>query len=216
MKHGLEEVGYGFWGFSPRQSAGRIPGLWRQGSGHLCPGLLLPRDRATCPAAPGALVDGVGSHGRHAARLVPGPATHRTRQLPISALAVAFPIYSTLGFQDSVDVSVGVVAGSILTLDQGMIMAAIANVLADDACSTSSATVPSKRIRPLIAVEEFSTGPPGQLVGVQPAVKDGHEHEFKSKSVRFLPGDQPAGCGGNHRRSGVREKRLTLVRPLCP
>src|SRR5271157_1357298 len=103
----------------------------------------------------------------------------------LRALSLAFPIYSSLGFQDSVDVSVGMVAGCILTLDQGMIMAAIANALADDALQHDfSDGAIEQTIRPLIAVEEFSTGPPGQLVDVQPAVNNAHEQAFEIKSVR--------------------------------
>ena len=103
----------------------------------------------------------------------------------LRALAIAFPIYSSLGFQDSVDVSVGVVAGCILTLDQGMIMAAIANALADDALQhTFSDGAIEETIRPLIAGEEFSSGPPGQLVEVRPAVNASPKRELAIKSAR--------------------------------
>ncbi len=75
-------------------------------------------------------------------------------------LLARFPIYTTLGFQDSVDVSVGAVAGIILAVDQGMIMAAIANELADNAMqhAFSDGSV-EQVIRPLIAPEEFTAGP---------------------------------------------------------
>src|SRR5271157_2263926 len=103
----------------------------------------------------------------------------------LRALAMAFPIYSSLGFQDSVDVSVGMVAGCILTLDQGMIMAAIANALEDDALQhTFSDGAIEQSIRPLIAMEEFSSGPPCQLVEVRPAVNDSHERGVEINSVR--------------------------------
>ena len=61
---------------------------------------------------------------------------------------------------DSVNVSSGVVSDCVLMLDQGMIMAAIANALADDAMRTAFVDGPSERIlRPLIAPEEFTAGP---------------------------------------------------------
>ena len=62
-------------------------------------------------------------------------------------------------------------SGCILALDQGMIMAAIANELADDTMQHSFSDGQVEQIvRPLIAVEQFSAGQPGQLNAVQPAV----------------------------------------------
>ena len=73
------------------------------------------------------------------------------------------------------------VAGCILTLDQGMIMAAIANALADDAIQHAfSDGAIEQTIRPLIAMEEFSTGPPDSLAETQPALKDAHEQGAES------------------------------------
>ena len=78
----------------------------------------------------------------------------------LKALTSRFPIYSPLGFQDSVDVAAGVVCGYILALDQGMIMAAIANELAEDTMQHAfSDGQVEKAIRPLIAMEEFSSTP---------------------------------------------------------
>ena len=71
-----------------------------------------------------------------------------------------FPIYGDHGFMDSVNVSRGVVSDRVLMLDQGMIMAAIANALADDAMRTAFIDEQAERIlRPLIAQEEFTAGP---------------------------------------------------------
>ena len=104
---------------------------------------------------------------RHPPRVVPRPAvTPRARRSPTSR---PWPTSSRstapLGFLDSVDVADGMVAGSILALDQGMIMAAIANELADDAMQHAfSDGLVERAIRPLIAVEEFSAGLPGQLI----------------------------------------------------
>ena len=87
-------------------------------------------------------------------------------------LTTRFPIYSPLGFQDSVDVSAGLVSGCILALDQGMIMAAIANELADDAMQHAfSDGLVEESIRPLIAMEEFSSTPAGRLGRLRAAVE---------------------------------------------
>ena len=70
-----------------------------------------------------------------------------------------FAIYGDHGFMDSVNVSSGVVADRVLILDQGMILAAIANALADDAMRSAFIDQKSERIlRPLIAPEEFTAG----------------------------------------------------------
>jgi len=59
-----------------------------------------------------------------------------------------------------------VVTGCILAIDQGMIMAAIANELADDAMQHAFSDGPVENImRPLVAMEEFSAGPIGPIAG---------------------------------------------------
>ena len=88
------------------------------------------------------------------------------RPSPIYGLSRSeFPIYSQFGFHDSVDVSAGVVTGCILAIDQGMIMAAIANELADDAMQHAFSDGPSRIVRPLLAMEEFSAGAIGPIAG---------------------------------------------------
>ena len=54
--------------------------------------------------------------------------------LNLRKLKEKFPIYSDHGFMDSVNVSSGVVADRVLILDQGMIMAAIANAWPTTRC----------------------------------------------------------------------------------
>jgi hypothetical protein len=75
-------------------------------------------------------------------------------------LATTYPIYGDYGFLDSVDVHKKTVSKHILTLDQGMVLASIANALAGNAiqktfCSQSVEAV----IRPLIALERFALDP---------------------------------------------------------
>jgi hypothetical protein len=79
----------------------------------------------------------------------------------LRALADKFPIYGPYGFRDSVNLTSGKVSDCVLALDQGMIMAAIANALADDAMQHAFSDGPIEAaIRPLIAPEEFTAGPP--------------------------------------------------------
>jgi hypothetical protein len=77
----------------------------------------------------------------------------------IELLATRFHAYGPHGFLDSVDVASGRVSDSELALDQGMILASLANVLNDRAiqrafCEGSVNEV----IRPLIAQERFGCG----------------------------------------------------------
>ena len=82
----------------------------------------------------------------------------------LRALDAAFPIFGPSGFRDSVNVTTGEVSPCVLSLDQGMILAAIANALADDTLRrTFCAGAIEATIRPLIAPEEFTpatAGPP--------------------------------------------------------
>jgi Ca2+-binding RTX toxin-like protein len=71
-----------------------------------------------------------------------------------------FDIYTRWGFRDSVNVGTGRVADSYLSLDQGMIMAAIGNALGHDVLRRAFATRDVEReLRPVMGVEEFSASP---------------------------------------------------------
>jgi hypothetical protein len=77
----------------------------------------------------------------------------------VEILASQFHAYGSHGFFDSVDVASGRVSQCELAIDQGMIMAAVANVLTDGTlqrafCEGKVAEV----IRPLIAPERFGAG----------------------------------------------------------
>jgi hypothetical protein len=174
IAHGLKEAGYGYWGFSPaaaphggyRVFGVDALGTWSEGysSCEVGPPVLA----ATSPAP--RLPHGVAAP--YASFLALHYAPHEA-VANLRALCKAFPIYSPLGFLDSVDVSTGATAGCILAVDQGMIMAAIANELADDAMQHAfSDGAIEHAIRPLIAQEEFSAGAPDQTIAVQPAGND--------------------------------------------
>jgi Ca2+-binding RTX toxin-like protein len=71
-------------------------------------------------------------------------------------------LYGDLGFLDSVNVDSGVVSDSHLSLDQGMVMAAVTNALADDLLRRAFATEEMRRaLRPVMGVEEFNSRPRG-------------------------------------------------------
>ena len=94
------------------------------------------RRRNSRPAAVG-----VHERRRHPARGVPGPALGaRPGDGQPGHLADDFEIYGQWGFRDSVNVDSGVVSNFYLSLDQGIIMAAIGNALADDVLRDAFAT----------------------------------------------------------------------------
>ena len=71
-----------------------------------------------------------------------------------------FAIYDKWGFHDSVNVGTGVVSPAYLSLDQGIIMAAIGNALGHDMLRRAFATPEFKRaLQPVISIEKFNAGP---------------------------------------------------------
>ncbi len=74
-------------------------------------------------------------------------------------LTQRFPgLYGKWGFRDSVNVGSGRVSDAYLSLDQGMIMAALGNALGDDVLRRAFADRELERgLRPVIGVERFST-----------------------------------------------------------
>jgi Putative glucoamylase/Protein of unknown function (DUF3131) len=166
IDHGLREMRYGFWGFSPafRPSGGyEVYGVKPLGTfpdGYLSYevgwGVPLFLNMITTRFAHGI----VTPHASFLAlRFAP-----REAMSNIESLKTRFLVYGPLGFQDSVDVTAGLVSGFVLALDQGMILAAIANELNDDCMHRAFTTGAVDRIvRPLIAQEEFTAGLPGQF-----------------------------------------------------
>jgi hypothetical protein len=173
IHHGLVEAGYGYWGFSPANvpeggyAAYGVDGIGSDPGGypsnndrtlidHGWPGC---PDRPALPdPPPSAYTNGVVTP--HAAFLGllyrPQAALENIRRMERD-----FPgLYTELGFLDSVNVDTGTVSSSYLSLDQGMVMAALGNALADDVLRDAFATKDIEReLRPVIGVEEFSASP---------------------------------------------------------
>jgi hypothetical protein len=69
-------------------------------------------------------------------------------------------LYDGWGFHDSVNVDTGFVSPFYLSLDQGIIMAAIGNELEKDMLRDAFATSAFKKaLRPVIGMETFNAGP---------------------------------------------------------
>jgi hypothetical protein len=132
--HGMQEARYGYWGFSPSNipeggydaygvdGIGMNPGGGYSNENHtgVDNGFEGCRAGVTPPSSyPNGVVTPHASF--LALRYAPREALDN-----LSRLRAAFPgIYGKWGFRDSVNVDTGVVSGSYLSLDQGMIMAAL-------------------------------------------------------------------------------------------
>ena len=146
IHHGLDEAGYGVWGFSPSNTpeggygAYGVDGIGMDPNGNPSneDHTLVDHgwDDPACPRAaqpdppPSAYTNGVVTP--HAAFLALRYAPAAARD-DLARLAARFPgLYGRYGFHDSVNVTTGRVSDSWLSLDQGMIMAALGNALGDD------------------------------------------------------------------------------------
>jgi hypothetical protein len=184
IEYGLNEAGYGYWGFSPAsdpkggyrtygaQGLASDPSGYSSGDNDSRPGHGKPSSRA------GFSNGIVTPHASFLAlRFAPREALDNLRKLKQQ-----FAIYGDHGFLDSVNVSTGTVAQAILILDQGMILAAIANALADDGMRHAFVGDGMARtLAPLMAIEEFTAGPD------KPAPTPSAEHRSADAAVPPSP-----------------------------
>ena len=166
MYHGKQEAGYGYWGFSPSNNPdggyreyGVDPiGLEPNGYASDQERTLVDYGFEGCrPGAPPPADYGRGVVTPHASFL----ALDWERGQALANLAKLrrnFDAYGTGGFYDAIDVVTGKVSRFYLALDQGMIMAAIANELTGDRLQGYFAREVEAAVRPLLAMEEFTAG----------------------------------------------------------
>jgi len=166
IEHGLEEAGYGYWGFSPSNDpAGGYREYGVDQLGLDGPGYTSDQERTTVDQpyagcregspAPTEYGDGVVTpHASFLAlRYAPREAVGNLRRI-----ARDFDAYGPGGFYDAVAVRSGQVSQRYLALDQGMIMAALGNALDHDSVRRYVARGDLERtVRPLMAIEEFGT-----------------------------------------------------------
>jgi len=147
IEHGLREAELGFWGISAALDpegnyrafgvAGLAAGRRDEPSLRATQGVVTPHATfLALPFAPQAAIENLRS------------------------LAAKFPAYGPYGFVDTVDVVTGRVAGAVLVLDQGMILAALTQVIGGDVLRRGfSVGAVAATIRPLIAPERFEVDP---------------------------------------------------------
>jgi len=164
IEHGLRDARYGHWGFSPSSDPfGEYREYGVDIMGLDTPGYTSDRERTS--------VD-VGFEGCRDA--VPPPASYGDGVVtphavflalpyqPVAALAqlvklrTQFDSYGPGGFYDAIAVRSGTVAKRYLALDQGMIMGAVGNLLADDVLRDAFTRGGAERnLRPVMAMEDF-------------------------------------------------------------
>jgi hypothetical protein len=170
IEFGLREAGYGYWGFSPASDpAGGyreygVDAIGMEPNGYTSDAARLTLvdagwtgDCCARPAAP-ILDYGEGVVTPHASFLALDFAPQAALE-NLAALRRDFPnVYGPGGFKDTVNVATGQVADRHLALDQGMIMAALANALLGDRLQSYLATTLKAALEPLMAMEEFAAG----------------------------------------------------------
>jgi hypothetical protein len=172
IEHGLEEADYGYWGFSPSNNPdggyreyGVDPiGLEPNGYAsdqertHVDYGFRGPNGEICRPPQPEPAVYGRGVVTPHASFLTL-PYTPDEALTNLANLRNDFDAYGWGGFYDAIDVRTGNASRYYLALDQGMIMAAIANELRGDRMRLYFVRGDVQRaIQPLLAIEEFTAG----------------------------------------------------------
>jgi hypothetical protein len=170
IHHGLDEAGYGYWGFSPSNipeggyNAYGVDGIGMNPEGYPSnenntftdAGFAGCRDGSPTPP-PSAFTNGVVTP--HAAflalRWAPGAVMSN-----LAKLDADFAIRDKWGFRDSVNVDTGAVSDAYLSLDQGIVMAAIGNALDDDVLRDAFSTKAVRKVlQPIIGLETFGAGP---------------------------------------------------------
>lgn len=170
IEFGLEEAGYGHWGFSPASDpAGGYREYGVDAIGMEPAGYAADAQRQTlvdpgwsdpaCPREPVPITDyGDGVVTPHAVFLALDFAPDAALD-ELCRLRREFPdVYGPGGFRDSVNVGTGEVADRYLALDQGMIIAAVANELRHDRLQRYLAVTLRPALAPLMRVEEFGAG----------------------------------------------------------
>ena len=174
IDHGLNAAGYGYWGFSPSNvpeggySAYGVDAIGMDPNGNPSneDRTLVDRGFPGCPdrepvpdPPPSAYTNGVVTP--HAAFLA---LRYRPRETMANlARLEAIPgMFGKWGFADSVNVQTQFVSPAYLSLDQGMVMAALGNALGGDVLRRAFSTPDMRRsLRPVLGVEEFNVEPRG-------------------------------------------------------
>lgn len=167
IEHGLEEAKYGYWGFSPASNPRGGYSVYGVDAIGMDPGGYPSDLEATnydagfegCREGTNPNpVYGDGVVTPHAAFLAMEYAPRQAID-NLARIESQLHAYGGGGFYDAVAVRSGLVARRYLSLDQAMVMGAIGNVFGHDVIRRNFRRGPvERRVKPLIAMEQFSSG----------------------------------------------------------
>ncbi|MFG1956844.1 glucoamylase family protein [Nonomuraea sp. NPDC049028] len=165
IEHGLNEAKYGYWGFSPSNDP---RGGYREYGvdplGMDTPGYTSDEERTSTdpgyegcrPAQPEPTAYGEGVVTPHASFLAL-PYARAQAMDNLAKIRKNFDAYGPGGFYDSVAVRSGAVSKWYLALDQGMVMAALGNVLTGgDLHRYFGGAGVEAKLRPVMEIEEWA------------------------------------------------------------
>jgi hypothetical protein len=174
IEYGLdpEHANYGYWGFSPSSNpAGGYREYGVDAIGMEPNGYTSDVEKLTlvdngwddpadvCDRPPDPIEDyGEGVVTPHAAFLALDFDRAATLENLANLAADFAGLYGRGGFKDAVNVETGEIADRYLALDQGMVLAAIANEVLDDQLQEYMAVTLEPSLRPLMVMEEFGAG----------------------------------------------------------
>jgi hypothetical protein len=168
MEHGLDEAGYGYWGFSPSSDPFKnyreygVDALGMRPDGYCSDRESTNYDVGfgECrPATNPNPVYGDGVVTPHAPFLAMMHSPAQAYDNLVRLEADFDDAYGPGGFYDAVAVVSGTVAQRYLSLDQAMVMGAIGNVAAGNVLRRAFSTHEvEEALRPIIAMEEFGSG----------------------------------------------------------
>jgi len=164
IEHGKEEAGYGYWGFSPsnnpeggyREYGVDQIGMNPDGYSSDEPRTTVDEGYAGCrPGQPLPTSYNQGVVTPHASFIALRYARGQA-MANLAKLKRNFDAYGIGGFYDAVNVTSGKVNKRYLSLDQGMVMAALGNELGGDVLRQAFSTGEmEQRVAPLMRMEEF-------------------------------------------------------------
>ncbi|WP_392544670.1 glucoamylase family protein [Oryzobacter telluris] len=166
-EHGMEEAGYGYWGFSPASDPFDnyreygVDALGMNPEGYFSDKEKTNYDAGFGDCRPGSnpnpkFGDGVVTpHASFLAMMFErGPATANLLKIEQKLGA-----YGKGGFFDAVAVKSGTIARRYLSLDQAMVMGALGNVLSKNVLRRAFSTPEVEaKLRPVIGIERFGAG----------------------------------------------------------
>ena len=214
IHHGLREAGYGYWGFSPANvpeggyDVYGVDGIGMNPDGNPSneDKTLIDHGYAASATCPERLAQPDPPQSKYTNGVVtPHASFLALRYAPREALANLgrlerdFPgLYGKWGFRDTVNVGRGRRKGRVsdfyLSLDQGMIMAALGNALGGDVLRHAFVTrATEQKLRPLLGVEEFNDSPRGCTITGTP----GPDHLRGTRGADVI-----CGLGGDDRIDG--------------